>query len=145
MLFACSVLSNSSWPHGPHSLPGSSVLGISQAGILEWVTISFSRRSSWPRHQTHVSCISCIGRQSLLLCHLGSLKSCSNYPQWKLAYCLLSLLYFPIPLLSFREHPQNKLVVLETLSQGLLKNPKLSNKFHLASCYQHDEPAWYPM
>ena len=29
------------------SLPGSSVHGISQAGILEWVAISFSRGSSW--------------------------------------------------------------------------------------------------
>ena len=39
------------------SLPGSSVHGIVQARILEWVTISFSRGSSWPRGQTQVSCI----------------------------------------------------------------------------------------
>ena len=39
------------------SLPGSSVHGIFQARILEWVVISFSRRSSWPRDQTCVSCI----------------------------------------------------------------------------------------
>ena len=38
------------------SLPGSSVHGISQARILEWVSIPFSRRSSWPRDQTWVSC-----------------------------------------------------------------------------------------
>ena len=31
------------------SLPGSSVHGILQARILEWVTISFSRGSSQPR------------------------------------------------------------------------------------------------
>ena len=37
------------------SLSGSSVHGISQAGILEWVAISFSR-GSWPRDWTHVSC-----------------------------------------------------------------------------------------
>ena len=37
--------------------PGSSIHGISQARILEWLVISFSRRSSWPRDQTHVSCI----------------------------------------------------------------------------------------
>ena len=41
-----------------HSLPGSSVHGISQARTLEWVVISFSRGSSQPRDQTHVSCIS---------------------------------------------------------------------------------------
>ena len=34
------------------SLPGSSVHGILQAGILEWVAISFSRRSFWSRDQT---------------------------------------------------------------------------------------------
>ena len=39
------------------SLPGSSVHGISQASILEWVTISFSRGSSQPRDQIQVSSI----------------------------------------------------------------------------------------
>ena len=37
--------------------PGSSVHGISQARILEWVAVSSSRTSSRPRDQTHVSCI----------------------------------------------------------------------------------------
>ena len=37
------------------SPPGSSVHGILQARILEWVAISFSRESSWPRDQTKVS------------------------------------------------------------------------------------------
>ena len=40
------------------SLPGSSVHGISQARIVEWVATFFSRGSSWPRHWTQVSCIS---------------------------------------------------------------------------------------
>ena len=35
--------------------PGSSVQGISQARILEWVAIFFSRGSSLPRDQTQVS------------------------------------------------------------------------------------------
>ena len=39
------------------SLPDSSVLGIFQGRILEWVAISSSRESSWPRNQNHVSCI----------------------------------------------------------------------------------------
>ena len=47
------------------SPPGSSVHGILQARILEWVAISSSRGSSWPRDQTHASCVSCIGRQIL--------------------------------------------------------------------------------
>ena len=37
------------------SPPGSSVHGILQARILEWVTIPFSRGSSWPRDWTQVS------------------------------------------------------------------------------------------
>ena len=39
------------------SLPGSSIRGILHARVLEWVAISFSRRSSQPRDQTQVSCI----------------------------------------------------------------------------------------
>ena len=39
------------------SMPGSSVHGILQAGILEYVAISFSRESSQPRNWTQVSCI----------------------------------------------------------------------------------------
>ena len=31
--------------------------GFSKARMLEWVAISSSRESSWPRDQTHVSCI----------------------------------------------------------------------------------------
>ena len=48
--------------------PGSSVHGISQARILEWVAISSSRGSSQPRDGTHISCTSCISRDSLQLC-----------------------------------------------------------------------------
>ena len=40
-----------------YSLPGSSLREIPQARILEWVAISFSRGSSWPRDRTWDSCI----------------------------------------------------------------------------------------
>ena len=46
--------------HMDYSLPDFSVNGIFQARTLEWVAISFSRRSSQPRDQTQVSRI--IGR-----------------------------------------------------------------------------------
>ena len=36
-------------------LPGSSIHGISQARVLEWVAISFAWSSSWPRDWTWVS------------------------------------------------------------------------------------------
>ena len=38
------------------SLPGSSLHGISQARLLGWVAISFSRGSSWTRNWTWISC-----------------------------------------------------------------------------------------
>ena len=56
------------------SLPGFSIHGISQARVLEWVAISFSRGSSWPRDQTQVSCIA--GRHFTL------------WANWKASYCL---------------------------------------------------------
>ena len=68
-----------------YSLPGSFVHGISQARILEWVDISFSKGSSWPRDQ---ACISCIDRQILyhwatreahwLFLHIPNLKRQRN-------------------------------------------------------------------
>ena len=51
----------------PHGLsPGSSVHGIFQARILEWVVIFYS--PSQPREQTSISCVSCTGRQILHHC-----------------------------------------------------------------------------
>ena len=51
--------------------PGSSVHGILQARILEWVAISSSWRSSWPRDRV---CVSCIGRR--LLSHWATWEVC---------------------------------------------------------------------
>ena len=48
-----SCLLETSWT--ARSLPGSSVHGILQARILEWVAMPFSRRSSPPWDQTQVS------------------------------------------------------------------------------------------
>ena len=55
------VLVSQSCPTSCHpmdcSLPGSSVRGIPQARILEWVAVPFSKRSSQSRDWTQVSCI----------------------------------------------------------------------------------------
>ena len=83
-MFLCAQLFSHVWffcDHRDCSPPGSSVHGISQARILEWVVISFSRGSSLPRDRTCLSCVSSIGRQiffpnffftALPLHHLGS-------------------------------------------------------------------------
>ena len=44
------------WPHGLCSPPGSSIHGILQARILEWVAICYSRGSSRPRDGNRISC-----------------------------------------------------------------------------------------
>ena len=55
------------------SPPGCSAHGIFQVRILEWVAISFFRGSTQIRHQTGVSCVSCIARWVLYqLSHQGS-------------------------------------------------------------------------
>ena len=41
-----------------YSPPGSSVHGILRARMLEWVAVSYSSGSSWPRDGTHVTYIS---------------------------------------------------------------------------------------
>ena len=47
------------------SPPGSSVHGILQARILEWVAVPSSTGSSQPRDPTHVSYLTCTDRQVL--------------------------------------------------------------------------------
>ena len=58
-VFVCQSLSRGwlFWDPVDCSPPGSSVHGILHARILEWVAIPFSRRFSWSRDQTWVSCI----------------------------------------------------------------------------------------
>ena len=57
------------------SLPGSTVHGISQAKLLEWVAISFYRRSSWSRERIYISCIG-----SWILYHWTTREN--RYWQW---------------------------------------------------------------
>ena len=89
------------------SLPASSVHGILQARILEWVAISFSRGSSQPRDQTRS--LAC--RQMLYcLSHQGnqknsSLKKWSNLsshinPLYSKGLTLPKEMFVPLPLAS---------------------------------------------
>ena len=59
--------------------PGSSVHGILQERILEWVTISSHRGSSWPRDRTCFSCVSCIAGRFFTVEQLWKpISDCSN-------------------------------------------------------------------
>ena len=56
-LLSCVLLFATPWTVAYVCDPESSVHGISQGRILEWVAISFFRASSRPRDQIHISCI----------------------------------------------------------------------------------------
>ena len=56
------------------SLPGSSVHGILQARILEWVAMPSPRGSSRSRDWTHISCVSCIADEFFTTEPLGKSK-----------------------------------------------------------------------
>ena len=61
-MLACMLMSNSFVISWTVALQGSSIHGISQARILEWIAIPFSRGFPQPRDWTHVSYVSCIDR-----------------------------------------------------------------------------------
>ena len=68
------------------SPPGSSAHGIVHARILEWVAISFSRGSSWPRDWTQVSSTAgrfftteSLGKPSILSIHLFIIFNCLHH------------------------------------------------------------------
>ena len=70
------------------SLPGSSICGILQAGILEWVAISFSTGSSPLREPTHVSCSFCTAVRFFTTEPPGKPPRNRSMHKWK--HCLLS-------------------------------------------------------
>ena len=64
-----------------HTPPDSSVHGILQARIVEWVAMSSSRGSSWPRHRI---CISGTSRRTLYPEPPGKPMSLQMYLFWML-------------------------------------------------------------
>ena len=92
---------------------------ISQARILEWVAISFSRGSSRPRNRTHISCIA--GQILYQLIHLGSSQVMSR--EFLLCAYHQGLLprpdcyTFPFPLYTFPS--ENKVLYISTLEISL--------------------------
>ena len=83
------------------SPPGPSVHGISQARILEWAAISFSRGSSQPRDQTPVSCIGmnwqavslALSRQGTRMASIMSFKLSYTDIFWTLRILLILLTF----------------------------------------------------
>ena len=90
------------------SLPGSSIRGILQARILEWVAISFSRGSSQPRDWTQVSRIR--GR----CFNLWATRKAQIYP-------------YP--------YPYSYLYLYPYLS--ILPGSKINHKYYISCCNSH--------
>ena len=68
-------------PHGLQT-PGSSVYGILQARILEWVAMLSPRVSSQPRDQAWVFYVSCIGSKVLNPNQYSQSVSCLVVSEW---------------------------------------------------------------
>ena len=74
------------WDPANCSLPGSSVHGILQARILEWVAIPFSRGSSQPRDWTQVSYIA--GRFFTIWSPREAPLLCVHFPLLHVEWCM---------------------------------------------------------
>ena len=97
------------------SLPGSSVHGILQARVLEWVAIPFSRGSFQPRDQTQVSVLQADsspseppGKPKVLL-GSGGIQTHSSKEPGALLQCLRPLSYTT----QLRNRPRAKMVKQE--------------------------------
>ena len=82
------------------SAPGSSVHGIFQTRISEWVAIPFCRGSSWPRDGTHVSCITgFFTAEPLYISSKWVIMLWVIDVPWGFPFsCFLSLKYFLLPI-----------------------------------------------
>ena len=118
--------------------PCSSVCGIFQARVLEWVAISFSRESSPPRDQTRVSCIA--GRRFTVwttgkIIQLEVYKRISNlwnqsFSFWSISFKKINLSYWSI----WEESPvQKKECALYPLKTGTLSWPHVTLASWLSS------------
>ena len=115
---------------------GSSVCGILQARKLEWVVISFSRGSSPPRDQTHVSCVSCIAGGFFTTVPPG--KPILHKQKLALLYCLFEKNLFshiscqlPTPSSQTSYHPKQLASTSHDSSQSTWRTPTHPSKPYL--------------
>ena len=101
------------------SLPGSSVHGILQARVLEWVAISFSKGSSWPRDRTLVSHIA--GRRFTLWDTREAWKQNTRQSSKKIR-CLTCALAIPHPQHSCSSHMPGMFLSWDIYSCSLYQN-----------------------
>ena len=84
--------------------PDSSVFGILQVRLLEWVAISFSRRLSQPREWTCVSCSSCTAGSFFTIELWGSLTHTHIYTHTRVCMCVYVCVYVCVCLYVYIKH-----------------------------------------
>ena len=90
-------------------LPGSSIHGILQARILEWVSMSSTRVSSRPRKQTSVSWVSCVGRWIL---YHWAIREAHVYADLHINRLLISSFYFACTKVLFTDSNSHSWIVM---------------------------------
>ena len=111
------------------SLPGSSVHGILQAKILEWVTVSSSRASSQPRDQRSLFCLVLWQADSLPLVPPG--KPTYRKSQGLSSHICKMGLYHPVTSLCPQSHPRTTSLVSLTTLIPLPLPPQIPTSCHL--------------
>ena len=81
------------------SPPGFSVHGILQTRIPEWVAMTSSRGSSWPRDWANISCVSCTGRWILYL--YATWEASFIFTELTNIFSFISLILFAFNLVCF--------------------------------------------
>ena len=114
------------WDPMDCSLPGSSFHRICQARILEWIAVSFSRKSSWPRDWIWPSCI--VGRHFTVWATRKSIKGL-NYHQFdfQINFLLVTLEGPPMWITFLRFLALSFQLGLPNQKQGLLSWLRLKN------------------
>ena len=122
------------------SPPGSSVHGIFQARILEWVAIFYSKGSSRGRDRTRVSCVSCISSEffttSVTWEALEKELKVFDSGQGLYYYYLVSFDYFPV---SARSHFSDETYSLAKVCQTKARQRAERTRTVVLLCFTH---AW---
>ena len=114
--------------HNPigSSPSGSSVYGTSQARILEWVAIPFSRGSSQPKDQIQVSCIAgkffTIWATREPLIH-NKIPICLQWRSWRKQHPILSVHITTV------EHWGGKMIHIKTFLKKKVKQNRVNKKW----------------
>ena len=128
-----------------YSPPGSSVHGILQVRILEWVAISYSKESSQPRNWTLISCVSLIGRQ--ILYHCTTWETLYIYIYMLYIYICCAVLSHSVVSDSLRPHGLEWVAMPSSIGSSQLSHwtqvSHIAGRFFIASATREAQEYWH--